>query len=129
MAGQTLFQDIVVRTVKCIDISWSTTAYFMMALVTVIALNRILRTRNTPVERTSTGRIVMEIIAHSAATAILAYFARNIFQLVPFPLEGVYGFKHLKVSEVNSSATFIVFLITFNKPLRELVGELQKRIA
>lgn len=128
MAGQTLFQDIVVRTIKSSDIVWSTTAYFVMALVAVIGLNRVLGKRKTPVERTSTARLVLEVIGHASLLALMGYVSRNVFQLVPFPLEGVYGFKHLKVSEVSSSATFIAIAVTFNAPLRELVGELQKRI-
>jgi hypothetical protein len=129
MAGQTLFQDVVVRTLKMGDIMYSTTAYFVMALVTVVALNSFLGTRKTPVERTSTARIVLEIIGHGAFLAVLGYVARNLFELVPFPLEGVYGFKHLKVSEVRNSAVFIAFIVSFDRQLRDLVGELQKRIA
>jgi hypothetical protein len=129
MAGQTLVQDIVVRTLKMGDIAWSTTAYFMLALVAVVVINRVLGKRKTPVERTSTGRLVLEVVLHASALAILGYIARNVFELVPFPLEGVYGFKHLKVKEVHNSAVFVAFVISFDKPLRELVGELQKRLA
>ena len=49
--------------------------------------------------------------------------------MVPFPLEGVYGFEHLKVKEVLQSSLFVSFMVIFDSHLQSRVGILKKRIS
>ena len=45
---------------------------------------------------------------------IVAYIFRNIIQIIPFPLDGIYSFKHLSVSEVKSGGLLTTFIVLFS---------------
>ena len=62
------------------------------------------------------------------AITICAYIARNIIQLIPFPLEGVYGFEHLKVKEVSSGALLTMFATIFFYDFQNKLMFIRKRI-
>lgn len=120
--------DVIRRTIKIIDIGWATTAYFALALIAIRALNFI----SGPVvkereEAKSSARLLLDIALRVWLIGVLSYLARNIFQLLPWPLEGVYGFKHLKVKEVLDSAVFTAFIVVFDDRLTTMVEVLRKR--
>ena len=60
---------------------------------------------------------------------MVAYLLRNLLQLVPFPLEGVYGFPHMKVPEVKSGNIISVILVFFAFTFRNKMVILQSKIA
>jgi len=39
----------------------------------------------------------------------------NIVPLIPFPLDGICGFEHLKVKELTSTVTFAIAFIYFQE--------------
>ena len=43
---------------------------------------------------------------------IVIYIARNIIELIPFPLNGYNGFDHFKVKELGQAFVFIQILLT-----------------
>lgn len=47
---------------------------------------------------------------------------------IPFPLEGIYGYKHLKTSEVTNSAVFAAFAVTFDTRLQAKVKTLKEKM-
>ena len=63
--------------------------------------------------------IFFEIVICLIINTISAYFIRNILQLIPFPLAGYYGFKHLDVYEVSRAPIVDVALILFSKNLKK----------
>jgi hypothetical protein len=128
MARQTVFEDVVVRGVKVLDIAYSTAAYFIMALVSIIAINRIWKSKGEQETKKSEARLIFEIIFRAFLIGTLAYVARNIFPLIPWPLEGVYGYKHLKTGEVTGSALFAAFAVTFDTQLQAKVSTLKDKL-
>ena len=47
---------------------------------------------------------------------ISAYIIRNIVAIIPFPLDGYFGFKHNQVSEINGGV-IISFAVIVLQPM------------
>ena len=73
---------------------------------------------STPNEHISKARILIEIYLNLIILAIASYIIRNVVELIPFPLDGVYGFEHRKVKELSGGIVtgFAIFL--YQKNLR-----------
>jgi glycopeptide antibiotics resistance protein len=69
----------------------------------------------------------LDVLIEMSLTGVFSYIGRNIIHLIPFPLEGFYGFKHLKVKEVNSGALLTTFLVFFQSNLQLKLTNLVKR--
>lgn len=126
---QTVFEDLVVRVCKLADIGVSGCFYFAMALATVVALNSVWAVKGEKEElNKSQGRLMFEIVAKVWLLSIFGYVFRNVWTAIPFPLEGLYGYKHLKTGEVTSSAVFAAFAVTFDTQLQAKVKTLKDKM-
>lgn len=126
---QTVFEDLVVRGVKLLDIGVSGSFYFAAALVSVVALSNIWIVKGEKDElNKSKARLVFEIVARVWLISVLSYFVRNLWTMIPWPLEGVYGYKHLKTGEVTGSAVFAAFAVTFDTQLQAKVKTLKDKM-
>lgn len=127
---QTVFEDLVVRGCKLADIGVSGAFYFAAALATVVALNNIWPVKGDKEELIkSKARLVFEIIAKVWLLSVFSYVFRNVWTAIPFPLEGIYGYKHLKTGEVTSSAVFAAFAVTFDTQLQAKVKTLKTKMS
>ena len=130
--SQPLLKDAALRGMKLLDIGWITIAYFAMALATVWLFNKVMGSYydpESPLEKSkSTAWLATEVVLHIWLIGALAYVTRNLFELVPWPLEGVYGFQHLKVKEVSSSVLYVALTVTFDARLQGQVAELKRRM-
>ena len=59
-------------------------------------------------------------------TGIVAYIGRNVIQLIPFPLDGLYGFIHMRVKEVSSGSLLTSITSMFQLSLQEKITYLRK---
>ena len=61
---------------------------------------------------------------------IIIYIVRNIIPLIPFPLDGIYGFDHLKVTEVTTGGTFsfafLYFQVHYQNKIKYIFYKLSK---
>jgi hypothetical protein len=62
--------------------------------------------------------ILLELVAQMAFVGIAVYILRNVIELVPFPLDGIYGFDHMKVKELKSGALLSLSVIVFQYNLQ-----------
>lgn len=107
--------EFALRSIKILDIGYSTLCYFALALATIPLLDKLLGHYNAAEEeKKSTRRIVLEISLRIWLIGVLAYFVRNLFPLIPWPLEGVYGFQHSRVKEVTSGVVYASYLASFD---------------
>ncbi len=130
----TLKEEVVIRGIKLIDIAFVTFLYGISALIVAGLLDKYVFTKITlqpGVEDKDKNKyvLVLETLICLAITGIVAYLLRNLLQLVPFPLEGVYGFSHMRVPEVKSGNIISVILIFFAYTFRNKMVILQSKIA
>jgi hypothetical protein len=124
-----LEKEIVIRTIKIIDIGYASVVYIISAIILVSILNKLSgKYDKTVEEKKSTIRLFGDVILRTWIIAIFAYIVRNLFQMIPWPFEGVYGYKHLLVKEVIHSSLFVSFMVIFDHNLQGHVSILKDRL-
>ena len=64
--------------------------------------------------------LILEIILFFWIVSIILYIVWNITPMIPFPLDGIMGYDHLKVKELHLASlfTFILFFLQKNYKLK-----------
>lgn len=73
-------------------------------------------------------RLISEITLIVSTFSIIAYFIRNLIQLVPFPFDDHFGFDYSRVSEVKSGALFSATLVLYCSTLYSKVVILRNKL-
>jgi hypothetical protein len=122
-------QDVLMRTIKVIDIGYVTVIYFVSgATISIIMDNYLGKFDPKKADKQSIFRITIEIILHLWFLGFLNYMARNLIFYIPFPLDGYKGFQHSKVKEVVSGSTFSFALFFYQSHMREKLLYFLRRV-
>lgn len=104
--------------VKLLDIGLVTVYFFALGLLSAKIIDGVLGEFDKENYKTiSLWKLGLEIIAQLIFVGILAYGLRNIVGLIPFPLDGVGGFQHNLLKELDGGEVLAVVLIIFQKNL------------
>ena len=120
--------------IKIMAIAFVTVVYsFGGILLTFVSdrylINNFYDKTDEELEKKSTSRHLGEITAILALYGILAYISRNILQQIPFPLDGLYGFKYMNVKEVTSGSLILWILINYSPILSNKIKIIRKRMS
>lgn len=107
-----LEKEAVIRSIKMLDISLLTILYFLLGYVCSWAINK-LYFEFDPNDSHNKILVILEVCLQIGIIGIIIYIIRNIIGLIPFPLEGVYGYKHKLVKELYSGGIAISFGVFF----------------
>jgi hypothetical protein len=130
MADTDITHEIIIRGIKLVDLGFITVLYFFAGLINGRVIDNILGPFNIEEEnKKTTTRIVFEAIGLLWLNAIIIYITRNLMPLIPFPLEGVNGYKHGRVKELISATTFIYAFLYFQEHFQSKMRNLYKRFA
>lgn len=77
----------------------------------------------------STQRHIFEATIILTVFSVFAYIGRNILQEIPFPLDGVNGFKYMQVKEVASGALLLWIFINVSPVIINKLKILRIRFA
>ncbi len=129
-----LTQNPSLTFIKIVAIAFVTVVYSFGGLLLTVGADRYLikdfyDKTDKELEKKSTSRHLGETTAILALFGVLAYIGRNVFQLIPFPLEGVYGFKYMNVKEVTSGSLILWILINYSPVLSNKIKIIRKRLA
>lgn len=115
-----LREDLTRRGIKIIDIGYVTAIYFVLAFFLSVSIDHAFGAFDREVAKNkSLSRLIAECILHLYMVAVIIYFARNVVDKIPFPLDGIAGFVHGKVKELTNAAVFTFVFLYFQKHLRD----------
>ena len=123
-----------VTFIKIIAIAFATVVYSFGGFLLTTGADRYLindfydRT-DEDLEKKSTSRHLGETTAILALFGVLAYIGRNVLQQIPFPLDGVYGFRYMNVKEVTSGSLILWILINYSPILTNKIKIIRKRLS
>jgi hypothetical protein len=107
-------KEIIIRMIKLLDIGYITTIYAILAIILAKLFDKYFGNFDeVSEEKKSLIQSIIELILHLWLIGIVIYIVRNFVPLIPFPLNGIYGFNHLKVKELSTATVFSIVFIYF----------------
>ena len=115
--------------VKLTDIGFVTVLYFLTAMVFARVFNSVYKSGDEEdYEKMPLWRLTIDVLVHIFLVGIVAYFMRNVVALVPFPLDGVAGFQHSRLKELQGGFILAVLIFMFQESLRNKIAAFAKRV-
>ena len=107
---------------KLLDIGYVTFLFFIFGLVFAKGFDLLYGKFNKDKYKKETKwKLLVEILIHVFAIGVVAYILRNVVEMIPFPLDGVAGFRHSMLKELEGGHIMTIVLILFQKNLEEKV--------
>lgn len=121
--------DFIIKLIKIIDIFFASFIYIVCAFIVSFILDKYFFPKFDEEKEKNKNFIVsvIEICVIIGITGVIAYITRNLIQMIPFPFEGLYGFRHLMVYEVRSGALFSAYVILLNTYLQKKLNVIKDR--
>ena len=113
--------NLIIHLFKMLDFGYANVMYFGMAACLMAVINRLFFGRNVSEQherKKKTPQLIVEVILNAWLSGVSLYIARHVFLVIHFPLQGLYGYNHLRLHEVTSGAPFSVFLNCFDTRFR-----------
>ena len=126
-------QNPNITAIKIIAIAFITIIYSFAGILLVIGSDKYLLTdfydkTDEDLEKKTTIQHMIETTIILALFGIIAYIGRNILQEIPFPLDGLHGFKYLNVKEVSSGSLLLWIIINYSVVLTNKIKIIRKRL-
>ena len=115
--------------VKLLGISFAITLYFLLGFGTAKFLEYFTGKLDFKQENDKyTWQIMVELIIRICCLGVLIYVARNVVERVPFPLDGMSGFKYGRLKELQSEFIFAIPMLQFHSNFSSKLDNLSKRL-
>lgn len=115
--------------VKLLDIGLVTIYFFVFGLAAAKGFDAVMgEFKEENFDDVPLLTLFLQIIAQLFALGIIAYVLRNIVKLIPFPLDGVAGFHHSRLKELDGGEVMALVLILFQRNLIDKVIYFVKRV-
>ena len=97
-----LQKELIIRSIKILDLGYIGAIQF----VTGFGLAQLVDKKNGKFDKVaeakkSTLRVILELLGLLWIDSIIIYIAKNVLELIPFPLDGVGGFNHHLMKELD----------------------------
>ena len=107
-------KEIKLRSIKIIDIGYITIIYFVTAVVLAKLFGKSYGKFDEKKEDKKTFLLrTLELAGMMWIIGVVTYIVKNVVELIPFPLDGVYGFNHMLMKELKHGAVFTFVFLFF----------------
>jgi amino acid transporter len=108
--------------VKVVDIGYVTVLYFFVAIVLAKALD-FFNGKITKEEEQKKSKLfrALELTLILWYTGVLYYIVRNLVELVPSPLDGLFGYQHALLKELKTAGIFTFLFLYFQKGIKDKI--------
>jgi len=121
--------DLILRSIKIIDICFLTTIFFLLGTFIARLIDKVVGDFDKEKEdKKHIIRVFAESIIFVSILGIIVYVSRNLVEKIPFPLNGLYGYNHLKVKELNGGVILPFSILYFQNYLRNKLTYLFNRL-
>lgn len=122
-------REIIIRTLKIIDIFYATFIYIFGAFIFSFFLDKYVfgEFNEEKESKKNLFILVLEVCGIIGFSGIISYIYRNFAHAFLFPFEGFYGFSHFKVEEVTSGGIFTAYILFFNDYLEKKLDLIKKK--
>lgn len=122
-------KELIIRSIKVLDIGYITALYLILGIILAKLCDAVFGEFNeSKEEKKPIWQIVVEVCLYAWFIGVVVYIVRNLVPLIPFPLNGLYGFEHLRVKEVTSASAFLVTFVTFQENYNKKLKYLHSKI-
>jgi len=112
--------EIQMRSIKIIDLGFITIIYFAIGLLLASAVDTNMGPLDHAQEdKKSIWQLTLECVLLIWLVGVIIYIVKNLVELIPFPLNGIGGFDHMKVKELRNATVFIFVFLSFQNYLRD----------
>lgn len=123
----TIINEIIIRSLKCLDISLLGCYYLILGVSAALLINKLLEMNEKEMEKSSTSKLILILFLNTSLIMIAAYFMRKIVSYIPFPLEGLYGYQHSRVKEIKGGViiafSIIILQTNFKNVLKYVIND------
>ena len=121
-------QELLFRIIKIVDIAYIFTVYAIAGFLISIVLDRMFPKYNDlKYNNKSTSKILIEVCLIFASIGIVVYITKNLFELIPFPFDDFYGYKHTLTKEINTAIPLTYTILFFQEGLKNKLSNLSVR--
>jgi len=122
-------KELIIRGIKIIDIGFITAIYFSLGLFLAKACDTVVGEFDEQKENQKPiWEIIIELTFYFWFIGIVIYVVRNVIPLIPFPLDGIFGFDHMMVKELTNAIAFTITFIYFQKYYQAKIQHLLLRL-
>lgn len=97
-------------------------------MITIILDKYVFQEDHTKDKKKSTIRLLIEACVYSGILWITIYQVGKLIRKIPFPLDGMYGYKHVKNEEYHFLSIIPPFAIIFCDSIHYKLEELRRRV-
>ena len=106
--------EFLFRSIKIFDIGFVTVIYFLVGITLAKLFDSLYGTFDENKESKKSKLIqTIELMLMMWIYGVIIYFVRNIVEIIPSPLNGIGGFKHIKLKELKGAPVFVFIFLYF----------------